>query len=83
MGDPDCPKVLPVRARCPERGGKSDWRYIPMKALIVYDSVFGNTEQSQATDNALEDAKMPNNAQQGPDVGSSTGKADSCNYSQK
>jgi len=34
--------------------GKSDWRYISMKVLIVYDSVFGNTEQvAQAIGNAL------------------------------
>jgi len=54
MGHPDCPEALPDRVGCLERRGKSDWRHISMKVLIIYDSVFGNTEQiAQAIGNAL------------------------------
>jgi len=38
------PEVLSVGAGRLERSGESDWRYISMKVLIIYDSVFGNTE---------------------------------------
>ncbi len=48
------PKALSVGAGRRERIGKSDWRYILMKVLIIYNSVFGNTEQiAQAIGNAL------------------------------
>ena len=44
----------PAHTQQIERRGKSDWRYISMKALVVYDSFFGNTEQiAQAIGNAL------------------------------
>jgi flavodoxin len=37
-----------------EKRGKSDWRHVSVKALVVYDSFFGNTEQiAQAIGNVL------------------------------
>ena len=54
MVHPDCPKALPARAERFEGIGKPDRRYISMNVLIIYDSVFGNTEQiARAIGNAL------------------------------
>lgn len=54
MVHPDCPKALPVRAGHLKSRGESDWKYLSMNVLIIYDSVFGNTEQiAQAIGNAL------------------------------
>lgn len=54
MVDPVCTKALPARAGPLERIGESDWRCILKKVLVIYDSVFGNTEQiAQAIGNAL------------------------------
>jgi len=62
MVHPDCPKALPARAERFEGIGKPDRRYISMNVLIIYDSVFGNTEQiARAIGNALgsrEDVKI-------------------------
>jgi len=46
--------LFKIKEGCLKRIGKSDWRHILMKVLIIYDSVFGNTEKiAQAIGNAF------------------------------
>jgi len=41
--------LFKIKAECLESRGEPDWRYFALKVLVVYDSVFGNTEQIART----------------------------------